>query len=95
MYSYCLGIRPSVENPGCKTIKFMPYFDLSGKITSAKGHYDTDYGRVLVEWGRKGESFIYTVNIPETVNYKFDFPGMKIVECTEKENIYKFELQAK
>jgi len=95
MYSYCLGIRPSIEGPGCKRIEFIPYFDLSGRITFAKGDYETDYGRVLVKWERKDEVFNYSVTIPEDITYKFDFPGMEIIKYIKKENTYEIMLKAK
>ena len=93
MYTYCLGIRPSFENPGCRKIDFVPHIDRSGKLTSASGHYDTDYGRVSVEWSRKGDIFTYKAIVPQEIQYSFSFPEMEIIAQSENENTFVFELK--
>ena len=79
MCDYCLGIRPSILYPGFRRVRFMPYFDLSGKVWSAGGHYDTDHGRIAVNWERNEQGFVYTVSVPKEVECDFSFYGMETV----------------
>ncbi len=94
MYEYCLGIRPCIDNPGFKKVKFAPYFDLSGKITSASGHYNTDYGKITAEWKRSGDVFEYLVSAPEQIECTFDFAGMEIISHECKNGVYVYKLSA-
>jgi len=91
MYMYSLGIRPSFEKPGCKKIEFIPYMDTSGKVTSASGHYDTDYGRVLVTWKKNDDIFSYTAVLPDGIEHAFNFPGMQILSETTNKNAHIFK----
>jgi len=95
MYTYCLGIRPSMDAPGCRKIDFVPCFDLTGKITSAQGHYDTDFGRVEVSWQKDGAAFTYSVTVPAAIEHTFTFDGMAIKSETKNENTYTFVLELK
>lgn len=92
MYEYCLGIRPSVNNPGFKKVKFAPCFDLSGKITSARGHYDTDFGRISVSWQRNDNTFEYSVSVPDEIECSFDFGNMKVISETNNGGTYVYKL---
>lgn len=92
MYTYCLGIRPSFEKPGCKKVTFEPYFDTSGKITSASGHYDTDYGRITAQWKKTDSLYVYEVSLPLKIECEFKFDEMKIVNSDNKNGKYYFEL---
>ena len=84
MYEYCLGINPHFDKPGFQKVTMRPYLDKSGKVTSAQGHYDTDFGTIAVDWTVNDGIYTYTVTIPEAIEYDFDFPGMKVVshECS-------------
>ncbi|MBE7053027.1 MAG: alpha-L-rhamnosidase [Ruminococcaceae bacterium] len=92
MYAYCLGICPSFDKPGCKKVRFAPYFDVSGKITSANGYYDTKYGRITVEWKKTDKCYIYEVSIPMEIECEYEFPKMKVVNSSSKNGTYYFEL---
>lgn len=92
MYSYCLGIRPSVEKAGCGKVVFKPYPDTSGKISFAKGHYITDYGRIDAEWKAEAGKYIYEVTVPEEIEREFVFDGMTVVDGTEENGKYRFVL---
>lgn len=83
MYEYCLGIRPSISYPGLKRITFAPVFDNSGKITHAKGHYDSDYGRIDVSWKALKNGFEYSVDCPDSISYSFDFGNLQIQTQTK------------
>lgn len=94
MYEYCLGIRPDIGGPGFQKVKFSPYFDLSGKITSASGYYDTDYGRISIRWQRTEHVFEYEVSVPPAIQIDFEFNGMQTAACREKNGVYTFHLIA-
>lgn len=79
MYEYCLGIRPSLAHPGFQKVTFAPYFDFSGKITHAQGHYDTDFGRISVKWQVEADRVNYTVSLPQGIDCDFDFGALKVV----------------
>jgi alpha-L-rhamnosidase len=90
MYEYCLGIRPDFEAPGFKKVVFAPYLDNTEKINSAKGHYDTDYGRIEVSWERKGDTYEYKVFAPLEIECEFRFADMKILNKTCKNGMFEF-----
>lgn len=92
MYSYCLGIRPSFDKPGCKKVVFAPYLDTSGKITFANGHYDTDYGRITVHWNKTENGYVYEVALPLEIECEFNFDGMSVIKSDNKNGKYYFEL---
>ena len=80
MFEYCLGIQPDEEHPGCRKVNFSPYMDRTGKINFAKGHYDTDFGRINVSWERSGDVYNYCVQLPADIEFAFHFPNMQILE---------------
>ena len=62
MYEYVLGIRTDENNAGFKSVTLCPCFDITGKITSASGYYDTPKGRIEVSWKALGDDvFEYVV----------------------------------
>ncbi len=92
MFTYCLGINPQICAPGFKRVNFSPYFDLSGSITSASGHYDTDYGRINVSWNKENEYFKYEVTVPEEIKCNFIFDNMQIISKNQNSGKYTFIL---
>lgn len=84
MYEYCLGLRPDETVGGCRKLTLMPYFDRSGKITAANGHYDTAFGRIIAAWERQHEGFVYTVSVPKEIDCSFAFPNGEIVSETHE-----------
>jgi alpha-L-rhamnosidase len=95
MYEYCLGIKPHFDAPGFRKVTFRPYFDPTGAITWAKGHYDTDFGRIEVDWSAQDAQFIYRVTVPETIDYHFDFGALTQLSHTQTENTHVFVLAAR
>ncbi len=93
MYEYCLGIRPDIEKAGFKKLTLKPYFDFSGKITSAKGHYECDFGRIEIEWEENDGVYIYNASVPEEIELIFDFPDMEIIEEMHKGELHSFKLK--
>ena len=92
MYEYCLGIRPDISNPGFKKVVIAPYFDKCGRITSAKGEYQTEFGKISVEWQKKEEIIEYCVSIPKEIEREFIFCDMKTESVYENEGSYIFRL---
>ena len=92
MYEYCLGIRPG-KSGGFRQVTFAPVFDRSGKITWAKGHYDTAFGRIAVSWIRTNDGFDYTITMPDAIEYTFDFGEMKIEKQEKTAGGLRFCLQ--
>ena len=95
MYGYCLGIRPDPSDPGFRKVRFEAYPDVTGKLTWAEGHYDTDYGKVSVRWDWDGETVTYRAEVPETIESDFAFPGMEILSQNRVENCHTFVLRKK
>ena len=93
MFEYCLGIRPQIDDPGCLGICFSPYPDISGKINSAKGYYDTDFGRITVQWQRRGSEFEYAVTVPSQIQCTFVFNDMQVVSQDQENGSYRFTLK--
>ncbi|MBQ4052276.1 MAG: family 78 glycoside hydrolase catalytic domain [Clostridia bacterium] len=94
MYEYCLGIQPDFKNPGFKKVIFNPHFDPTHKITWAKGHYDTKFGRINVQWEFIGDTVKYTVTVPAEILVEFDFNEFRIIDETVEKNNYVFTLKA-
>lgn len=96
MYEYCLGIRPVMSAPGFRKLQVEAYPDVTGKLTWAQGHYDTDYGTVTVRWDADGDRVVYRATVPETIETDFAFPGMEIlsVRTNGTEHIYELKKQA-
>lgn len=80
MFKYCLGILPDIENAGFKEVTLKPYFDTSGKITSAKGHYDSLNGRISAEWHAENGGFMYVTSVPNGIRAEYDFSMYKNVQ---------------
>ncbi len=64
MYEYSLGIQRDPENPGFKHFVLKPTPDPTGLMTSAKGYYDSIYGRIKSEWKLEEDGWIYKTTIP-------------------------------
>ena len=94
MYEYCLGINPHFDKPAFQKVTIRPYLDKSGVVTSANGHYDSDYGTIAVDWAVADGIYTYTVTIPEAIEYDFDFPGMDVVSHKTEGEKHIFQLKA-
>lgn len=80
MFKYCLGINPSVDNPGFKKLIIRPFVDFSGKLNKAEGYYDTSFGRISVQWERDNDGVIYKVVYPREIEAEYDFSHYVIAE---------------
>lgn len=91
MYEYCLGIRPS-EDGGFRRVTLAPCFDTSGRITSAAGSYQTDFGPITASWEKQGDGFAYTVSLPEEIEYSFDFGTMRVKQQELRDGTFRILL---
>jgi alpha-L-rhamnosidase len=64
MYNYSLGIERDEAFPGFKHFILKPQPDPTGKMTYAKGHYNSMYGRIESGWEIKGNSCYYHFAVP-------------------------------
>ena len=64
MYNHSLGIERDENYPGFKHFILQPEPDPTGQMTSAKGHYDSMYGRIESSWSIDGEFCNYQFKIP-------------------------------
>jgi alpha-L-rhamnosidase len=64
MYNYSLGIQRHPEKAGFKEFILKPTPDPTGQITSAKGYYDSMYGRISSEWKSQNGKLMYKCTIP-------------------------------
>ena len=93
LYEYCLGIVVSEKTAGFEKIKIRPYIDISGRITSASGWYQTKNGRVSVSWKNTGDIFIYEIELPDKTEAEFVFNGLKIQGKETINRKIKYELK--
>ncbi|MBQ8510878.1 MAG: family 78 glycoside hydrolase catalytic domain [Clostridia bacterium] len=93
LYEYCLGIRPDAAAGGLSKLTLAPHFNWSGKITHAHGHYDTAHGRIAVEWERKGDTIVYTAEVPAGIDVTFAFPGASARMREQRDETYIYEIR--
>lgn len=64
MYNYSLGIQRDPMQPGFKHFILQPTPDPDGKMTFAKGYYDSMYGRIASEWKIEKKGTRYLLEVP-------------------------------
>lgn len=77
----CLGIERDERHPGFQHFILRPEPDPTGKMTYARGHLDTRYGRIESSWQKLADgsvSFIFT--IPANTSATLLLPGKAPVE---------------
>ena len=82
LMAHSLGIDRDPETPGFKHFVLRPEADPTGKMTWAKGWYDTPYGRIESGWKREGGKVEYTFTIPEGCSATLRIPGVPERELT-------------
>ena len=78
MYSYSLGIRRDEMSPGFKNFILSPKIDPTGKMTYAKGHYDSMYGRIESEWKVEDNHINYNFTIPANTSALLVLPAKSL-----------------
>ena len=75
MYRAMAGINTTPEAPGYKEIIISPVFDTTGRLTSAKGEYESVYGKIVSEWKiRDNKNVTLRVTIPANTTAKVQLP---------------------
>lgn len=92
MYNYSLGIQRHPQKTGFKEFILKPTPDPSGQITTAKGYYDSMYGRISSEWKNEGGKTTYKFVVPANTSATLYLPANKqITELGKKVRIDRTE----
>ncbi len=81
VYRYMLGIDTTSAGPGFHEMVIHPRLD--GRITKARGTYDSAYGKVVTDWtGSAAGAFSLNVTIPANTTAKVYLPasGAQVME---------------
>jgi alpha-L-rhamnosidase len=82
VYRYVTGIDTSIGGPGFHEIIIHPRLD--SRITSARGEYDSVYGKIITEWsGTPAGPFTLQITIPANTTAQVmlpDIPDTRIIE---------------
>ncbi len=102
MYAYSLGIQRDENSAGFKHFILKPHIDPNNEIKSAKGHFDSNYGRIESAWESNNEKVVYHFTIPANSSATLYLPvndafKIKVVgkgwskskRSTSSENIYE------
>ncbi|NEW81595.1 MAG: family 78 glycoside hydrolase catalytic domain [Mariniphaga sp.] len=84
MMAYSLGIQR--DEPGFKKFILQPEIDPTGQMTSAKGHYDSMYGRIESGWRLENGKKIYSVAVPANTTATLYLPVTDPKKITEGGN---------
>lgn len=78
-YEYVLGISPL--EAGFKKVRIRPFVDRTGRISSAKGSFNSVSGKISVEWQKEEGGFVCNIEKPAELFAEFVIPGAyKIVQ---------------
>ncbi len=92
MYNYSLGIQRHPQKAGFKEFILKPTPDPTGQITTAKGYYDSMYGRISSEWKTENGKLVYKCTVPANSSATLYLPANKqITESGKKIKIDKTE----
>jgi alpha-L-rhamnosidase len=99
MYNYSLGIQRHPQKPAFKEFILKPTPDPTGQITSAKGYYDSVYGKIESEWlitnqtsNIQHQTFTYKCTVPANTTATLYLPANKqIMESGKSVKISKTE----
>ncbi|GAA4454473.1 hypothetical protein GCM10023189_20990 [Nibrella saemangeumensis] len=83
MYTYSLGIQRHPQVAGFKEFVLKPTPDPDGKITFAKGHYDSVYGRINSEWRKTGNTWTYKTTVPANTTATLYLPANSLAQVKE------------
>ncbi len=74
-YRTLAGIRPDPKEPGFRKIVFAP--QPTGDLTRVEASHRTLYGDVKASWNRKGDKFVYDIEVPVNCTGEVILPGRK------------------
>lgn len=85
-----LGIQSDPEHPGFSHFILRPQPDTTGKLTFARGHYDSMYGRIESSWERRDGKVVYRFTLPANTTATLCLPGQQPKEITS--GTHQFEM---
>lgn len=71
------------DEPGFKKFILQPTPDPTGKMTFAKGHYDSMYGKIRSEWKITGQKTVYTIEVPANTTATLFIKATNLNKVTE------------
>lgn len=83
MYAYSLGIMRDENHPGFKHFVLCPKVDPTGKMTFARGYYDSLYGRIESAWEVKDGEVRYSFTVPANTSATLYLPAASVDCVTE------------
>ena len=83
MYNYSLGIDRDENSPGFKHFILRPESDPTGKMTYAKGFYESMYGRIESSWEIKNKNCNYRFVVPANTTATVYIPALREKDITE------------
>lgn len=83
MYNYSLGIERDENAPGFKHFILRPEPDPTGKMTYAKGYYESMYGRIESSWEIKNRTCNYRMVVPANTTATVYIPLLREKDITE------------
>ena len=84
MYNYSLGIQRDETSPGFKQFVLKPMPDPTGKMTYARGYYDSMYGRIESGWKVESGVIRYTFTVPANTTATLYLPAASLRDVREK-----------
>ena len=85
MYNYSLGIQRDENAPGFKHFILRPEPDPTGKMTYAKGYYESMYGRIESSWEIKNGACNYRFVVPANTTATVYIAALSQKDITESE----------
>lgn len=83
MYAYSLGVMRDENHPGFKHFVLCPKVDPTGKMTFARGYYDSLYGRIESAWEVKDGEVRYSFTVPANTSATLYLPAASVDNVTE------------
>jgi len=91
MYSYSLGIARDECSPGFKHFFLQPEPDPTGKMTFAKGFYDSMYGRIESSWKKTASGCEYHFTVPSNTTATLKLKARSLNEIMSKGKTFASE----
>lgn len=83
MYNYSLGIQRDESAPAFKHFILKPEIDSTGKMTYAKGYYNSLYGRIESSWSVKDGVVHYSFTVPGNTSALLYLPAGSLKDIRE------------
>ncbi len=93
MYSYSLGIARDKDSPGFKHFILQPEPDPTGKMTYAKGYYESMYGKIESSWEQENNTCHYRFVIPANTTATIYIPAESEEDVTETKGVQFLKME--